>query len=168
MYVPFTEAMNYALESLSDVKVEGLPDFKEHIAFVPCNRNVKSDRGAPGSSFKPDIAVMSIQDAYKFHKLNSTGGSKLSTFISKIKRKSPTGITNWKCVLSAVEMKRRPEASWAKLGAFNHQETQVGIIPDVDKWLDERPDYSQPATREINVFSFRFNMLMYAAQRYLR
>jgi hypothetical protein len=153
VYLPFTEAMNYALECLSNVKVEGLPDFKKHIAFVPCNRNVKSDRSAPGSSFKPDIAVMSIQDAYEFHGLGSTYGSKLSTFITKVKGKSPNGITNWKSVLSVVEMKRRPEAGWAKLGVFNRQETQVSIIPDVDKWLDERADEFQPATREIDVFS---------------
>jgi hypothetical protein len=153
MYLPFTEAMNYALERLSDIKVEALPDVKEHIAFVPCNKNVKSDRSAPGSSFKPDIAIMSIQDAYEFHELDPTDGSKLSTFITEIKGKSPTGITNWKSVLSAVEIKRRPEASWAKLGTFDHQETQVSIIPDVDKWLDERQDESHPVTREIHVLS---------------
>jgi hypothetical protein len=153
MYLPFTEAMNCALQRLSDVKVEGLPNLKEHIEFVVCNTNVDSDRSAPGSSFKPDIAIMSIQDAYDFHELDPTDGSKPSTFITEIEGNSPTGITNWKSVLSAVEMKRDSKAGWAKLEAFNHQETQVSIIPDVDKWLDERPDDSQLTTREIKLFS---------------
>ena len=35
MYVPFAEAMNHALELLSDIKVDGLTEFKTHVAFVP-------------------------------------------------------------------------------------------------------------------------------------
>jgi hypothetical protein len=153
MYLPFTDAMNYALEHLSDIKVDGLPGLETHIAFVPYNKGVKSNNGASRSSFKPDIAIMPLQDAYESHKLEKTGKLTLSEFITKITGKSSSGVTNWKTVLSAVEVKRDKNAVWPELGEFNVQGGQVSIVPDVDERLDEKMYDSQPTTRKINYFS---------------
>ena len=71
MYLPFAEALNHALEDLSKVQVNGLPGFKTHIAFVPCNKLVSSNRKLPGSRFKPDIVVMLLQDARELHGLET-------------------------------------------------------------------------------------------------
>ena len=152
MYVPFAEAMNYTLELLSDTEVDGLPKFKTHVAFVPCNKGVKSDRIEPGSSFKPDITLMSLGDAYKFHQVGPTGASELSDFITKILRTSPSGSINWKTVLSAIEMKRKP-VNFPELGVFTHRQTQVSIIQDVNERLDEKPGDSPPSTGRVKAIS---------------
>ncbi|KAF9647703.1 hypothetical protein BDM02DRAFT_3270005 [Thelephora ganbajun] len=147
MYLPFTEALNYALEHLSNIRVNGLPKFKTHIAFVPCNKGVTSGRSLQGSSFKPDIAVMSLQDAREFHGLNQLDTPKASQFIGEITGKSPPGFVSWKTVLSAVEVKRKKDASdWASLKVFNYQERQVNVMRDADQRLDEEPDTPQPTT----------------------
>ena len=151
MYLPFADAMNYALERLSNIEVNGLPKFKTHIAFVPCNKRVQSNRATPGSSFKPDIAIMSIQDAYEFHELKQPDTPKLSKFISEIAEKSPSGLTNWGAVLSAIEIKRKKDADWAVLGEFDRQNSQVSVVQDADKRLDEKQDDSQPTTRKIDI-----------------
>ena len=151
MYLPFAEAMNYALERLSNIEVDGLPGFKTHIAFVPCNRRVQSNRATPGSSFKPDIAIMSIQNAYEFHELERPDAPKLSKFINEIAEKSPSGLTNWGAVLSAIEIKRKKDADWAMLKEFDRQSSQVSVIHDANKRLDEKQDDSQSTTRKINV-----------------
>ena len=138
MYLPFTEIMNYALEQLSDVKVDGLPKFKSHIAFVPCDVRVKSNRSSPGSLFRPDIVVMSLQDAYQFYKLDQTDEPTPSEFIAKIKGQMPSGSIKWNIVLSAVELKRGPREEWSKAGEYSRQEG--GDIPewDTDLRLCER------------------------------
>ena len=151
MYLPFAEAMNYALEHLADIEVNGLPKFETHIAFVPCNRRVQSNRTTPGSSFKPDIVIMSIQDAYGFHELKQHDTPKLSEFIGKIAEKSPSGLTNWGAVLSAIEIKRKKDANWLMLREFYPQNSQVSVIQDANKRLDEKQDDSQPTTRKIDV-----------------
>ena len=115
MYKPFAEAMNYALERLSEIELDGLPKFKTHIAFVPCNEGVESDCSVPGSLFKPDLAVMSIKDAFEWHGINQTYKLKLSEFVSEIAGKEPPDPISWKTVLSAVEMKRNKEARWVEL-----------------------------------------------------
>ena len=153
MYIPFAEAMNYTLEHLSTIQVAGLPEFKNHIAFVPCNKKVQSNRVLPGSEFKPDIAVMSIQDAYEFHQLDKINGPKLSEFITRISGESPAGLTNWNTVLSAIEMKRKEDGRWVELGKFDHEERQISIMQDADERLHEKPEDSQPATRRSDAFS---------------
>ena len=152
MYFPFAEAMNYALERSSDLIVDGLPQFETHIAFVPCNKGVRSDRSKPGSSFKPDIALMSLEDAYKFHGVNQTGTHKLSELIGRIEKVPLSSSINWKAFLSAVEMKRR-DAELPPLRLFDRPETQVSVIQDADKRLDEKPDDPPPATCKIDLIS---------------
>jgi hypothetical protein len=146
MYLPFTDAMNYALEQLSDIKVDGLPGFETHIAFVPCNKGVKSDNDVSRSAFKPDIAVMSFPDACKFHQLEKTDELMLFEFITKIAGKSPSGITNWKTVLSAVEVKRNKKTVQPESGESN-------ALGGVDEGLSETPYNSQFTTCKINAFS---------------
>jgi hypothetical protein len=151
MYLPFAEALNYALERVSVIGVNGLPGFKTHIAFVPCNKRVPSDRNVLGSSFKPDIVVMSLSDAREFHGLDKLDAP-VSQFISEISGKSPAGFASWKTVLSAVKVKRKKDMSgWSSLEAFRYQDRQASVIEDVDRGLDEELDTSdsQPITREI-------------------
>ena len=167
MYLPFAEAMNYALERLSDIEVNGLPKFKTHIAFVPCNRRVQSNRTTPGSSFKPDIAIMTIQNAYEFHKLQPPDTPKLSKFVGEIAEKSPSGLTNWGAVLSAIEIKRKKDVDWAMLREFDRQDSRVSVIQDANKRLDEKQDCSQPTTRKIYTFAWE-HMLTPSPQRHLR
>ena len=155
MYLPFVEAMNYALECLSDIEVDGLPKFKSHIAFVPCNKGVQSDRDIGGSSFKPDIAIMSIQDACEVYQLDESCVPELSKFTGQISGKSLSGLT-WKAMLSAIEMKRKgvnragPSAS----------KRQGSVIQDTDQQLDEEFVDSQPATCKIDAVSCVYMLIM--------
>ena len=150
MYKPFAEAMNYALERLSEIEVDGLPKFNTHIAFVPCNEGVQSDCIVPGSSFKPDLAVMSIEDAFKWHKIDQTHKLGLSALIGKIAGKKPPGSINWKTILSAVEMKRNPQAYWAKLGEFDGH--QGHATQGVDNSFSEKLDDPELTTGKIRLF----------------
>ena len=151
MYLPFSEALNDALEALSEIQVNGLPDFKTHIAFVPCNKGIASDRDLPGSSFKPDIALMLLQDAHKFYELDQLDTSKVSQFIGKIAGKPPPGFIGWKSILSAIEVKRKSNMSgWALPETLNEQDKQVGVIRDADRRLDEKSDDSRLATCKVN------------------
>jgi hypothetical protein len=134
MYKPFTEVMNYALEPLSRIEVDGLPKFKSHIAFVPCDKGVKSDCDISGSSFKPDVAVMSIQDAYKLYKLDGSDAPELSKLITEISVNAPSGSPSWKTILSAIEIKRGR-------GSSKHQDRAT---QDVDVQFDEELGDSQP------------------------
>ena len=89
-YIVFAEAMNYALKhSVSNIEVAGFPKFNNHIAFVPCNKEVQSNCVLPGSGFKPDIAVMLIQDAYEFHQLNQINRQKPPEFVARISGSRP-------------------------------------------------------------------------------
>ena len=167
MYKPFSEAINYALEQLSDIEVDGLPKFKTHIAFVPCDSGVKSERTEPGSSFKPDIAVMSIDSAYELRGLKGHDRPKLPSLITKVTGKEPKGEFNWTTVLSAVEIKRKKDARWPELKRFYRQEEQVSVVRDADKQLDEELDDSHPPTREITHL-VRVYTLTRAVQRRLQ
>ena len=92
MYLPFAEALNYALEQLSDIQVDELPEFKSHIAFVPCNKRVEFDRNLRGYLLKPDIALMSIRGACEFYELDRLDVPTVSKFVSKITGKSPPAL----------------------------------------------------------------------------
>ena len=155
MYHPFAEALNYALERLSEIRVDGLPEFKSHIAFVPCNKGVKSDTQSNGYLVKPDIALMPIRGACEFYGLDQLDVPNVSQFISKIAGSPPSGSTNWKTILSAIEVKRKNDVSgWASLPeAFVQQSSQVSIMQDADQGLDETLDDSQPTTRKISLSS---------------
>ena len=87
IYDPFTEALNYALGRLSDVEVDGLPKFKSHIVFVLCNKRVSSDRDLGRSSFKPDIALVSIQDARKLYELDDVDKPDVSHSLARSQRR---------------------------------------------------------------------------------
>ena len=91
VYDPFTEALNYALGHLSDVEVDRLPEFKSHIAFVLCNKGVSSDHNLARSSFKPDIALVSIQDARKLYGLDEVNMPDISQFNNEIAKKTVSG-----------------------------------------------------------------------------
>lgn len=91
--------------------MDGLPEFKTHIAFVPCSKGVKSDHNSnhdlSGSSFKPNTTPVSVQDTgWDSYESDQPDTLKFSQFISEITGESPSGSTNWKTILSAVEIKR--------------------------------------------------------------
>ena len=146
MYIPFTEVLNGALGALSGIQVDGLPEFKAHVVFVPCNKLIGSDRELPGSSFKPDVALMSIQDAREFYQLDQLDTPESFQSISKISGKSAPRFPSWNHILSAVELKRKSSVSQAPLGAFDRQDKQGDFTRDVDQRLDEGLDDSQPTT----------------------
>ena len=149
---PLAEALNYALGCLSDIQVNGLPELKTHIAFVPYNRRVSSDSDLARSPFKPDIALMLIQDARKLYGLNQVDIPEVSRLVGEISGKSISSLTGWKTILSTVEVERRRGGpGWAPLGVFSHQDKQVIVTRDADQQLDQGPDDSQPITREINL-----------------
>ena len=154
MYPPFAEALNYALEQLPGIEVDGLPEFRTHIVFVPFNKRVLPDRNLPESPFKPDIALMSARSACELYKLDQFDVLKVSQFISEIMGKSPSGLAGWEIILSAVEVEQKRDMSgWALLEAFDHQDRQVSVIRDADQRLDETLDDSEPTTRKINFLS---------------
>ena len=107
MYLPLATALNHALDELSRIQANGLPEFKSHIAFVPCDTGVQSGRDLPGSSFKPGVALMSIQDARELHKLDRVDGPKVCRLIGEIAEKPIPCSTSWSTILSAVEVKRK-------------------------------------------------------------
>ena len=146
IYAPFADAMNYALEHLSKIQVDGLPKFKTPIVFVPCDRNVSSERDSPGTAFKPNLAIMTLKDARELYGLDELDAPKVSEFVSKIPKGSPIGSLGWKTILSAVEMKRKRDPRDCPLGALESR--------DVDQQLDEEPDTSQPTTCKIDAFPF--------------
>ena len=149
-YRPFADIMNHALEQLSEVEVEGLPEFKNHIAFTPCDTRVESDCSVLGSEFNPDVVVMSFQDACGFYGFDKTNPPILSQYITEIEGRVPPKATNWKTVLSAVELKwgLRTKA-WPEVKRFTHQKKPVIPIPvrETGERFDEKLDYSRPATR---------------------
>jgi len=151
MYLPFTQALNRALRDLSKIQVDGLPKFDSHIVFVLCDKAVSSDRGAPGTLFKPDLAVMSLADAWKFHTF--PGVPSISQFVDRTVKGPPSGSINWKTILSVVEMKRRVGSVWHPLGDFGSRGKQDSVMEDVDWRLDQELDVSQPITRKISAFS---------------
>ena len=156
MYKPLAEAFNYALEHLAAVEVEGLPKFKSHIAFAPCDKGVKSDRPEPGSSFKPDIVVVTLDDAREMHQIPKSQAPNLSQLVGEIKGKPPSH-PRWKSVLSAVEVKRADfaEWTWSGLGHFDAQEGQVGEITVScdESLLEEKLDVTQIIACKIGVRS---------------
>jgi len=155
MYFLFAEALNYAFEELSGIQLDGLPEFKSHISFVPCNKGVDSHCDSYGYSLKPDIALMSIRRACEPHEFDQLDVPNVSKFVSKIAGKSPSGTTNWNTILSAVEVVREMDVSgWASLPeVFDQQDRRVGVLRDAGRRLDETLDDSQPTTRKISLLS---------------
>lgn len=158
MHLPFADAMNHALEQLSDVEVDGLPEFKSHIAFVPCDARVESIHCAPGASSKPNMVVMSAQDAYRLYGLNQTDAPVLSKFITKIKGQKPSGTINWNSVLSAVQVKRGPREEFSNAGEPSHQGGREVPVLDADQQLLVILDDFQPTTCKVNVFLRRHTL----------
>ena len=170
MYKPFSEALNYALERLSKIEVEGLPKFKSDIVFVPLDEGVEFDRDLEGSLFKPDIIIMSLDSACRFRNVRDTRTLTVSQFISKIPPKASTkkgskanssSRVGWKDVLSAVEMKRGPKEGWPLLGHFSETVPQI-ISEGMDEQLlqsrNPNPatpsDVSQSQTRKIHALAY--------------
>ena len=158
MYAPLSDALNLGLEDVSKIEVDGLPEFQNHIVFVPLDEGVTSDRDLEGSLFKPDLALMSLATACEFRNVKYTRSLRVSQFVGKIPKKTPSKMglpkavssknvpgnappknhpppsyrISWKDILSAVEVKRGPKKTWPTLVEF----TDV-VSPIVDSGLDE-------------------------------
>jgi len=158
MYPPFADAMNYALERLSTIKVDGLPEPKVPIVFVPCDKGVSSDRDSPGSSFKPDLAIMTLEDACKLYGLDKLDVTKVSEFVSKVPKVSSVA---WKTILSVAEMKRKKNPSrWPTPGSQGPQ--------DADRQPDGERDASQRTTRKIDTFPYEHTLMRVEQQFHRR
>ena len=159
-YLPFSAAMNYAFECLSEIEVDGLPKFRNHIAFVPCQeRAIQSNRTTPGSLFKPDIAVMSIQDAYEFYEPGRSDAQKRKPceLMNEIARKTPSGSASWSTVLSVVEIKRS-NAIWTTPEAGDDKGKQINPTGNLNELLGEELDDSQQTTCKIRLSQQDFTL----------
>jgi len=158
---PFADALNHALEQLANIQVNGLPGFKAHIAFVPCNNDVSSDEGdddSPETSLRFNVAVMLLEDACKLHNLDKLDQRKVSQFIDETKG-TPSCFANWKAVLSVIEIEwKEGPSGWPPLEAFEYRNGQVSVMRDTDQWLGGEPDTSKPTSREINVFLYECSL----------
>ena len=101
------------------------------------------------SEFKPDLVVMSLQDARVLHKLEKLDTPRVSEFIDEIAGKPPSDFTCWKAVLSAVELKQN-EQGWPPLEVFNCQDRQVSVT-GIQTNGSTKPDPPEPTTCKMNV-----------------
>jgi len=126
MYAPLSDALNYGLECLSEIHVEGLPEFKDHIVFVPSDKDATSDRDLEGSLFEPEVVLMRFTTACDLLKIKVTRSLSVSWFVSKIPRTTPerhpqadpTYRIGWKDILSPVEVKQYSSRKWPILEIF--------------------------------------------------
>ena len=139
MYAPFADAMNHALEHLSKIQVDGLPGFTTPIVFVPCGKSVSSDRDSPGAACKPDLAIMTLEDACEIYGLNELDAPKVSEFVNEI----PNGFVSWRTILSVVEMERKRGTLDCTRGANQDEET----------------DIPQPTTSKIDAFPYEHPLI---------
>lgn len=166
VYAQLSDALNYGLECLSEIDVEGLPEFEDHIVFVPSNEGVTSDWELESLLSKPDVALMRLVTACDFRGIKDTKGLTVSQFVSKIpeettsKRHLPNASSStrvaktepsksnpsqtvpayrvgWKDILSAVEVKRNPK----KLPILETFTDEVASVADMD--TDEEPATSR-------------------------
>ena len=170
MYAPLSDALNLGLECLSEIEVDGLPEFQNHIVFVPLDERVTSDRDLEGSCFKPDLALMSFTTACDFRKIKDTRSLTVSQFINKIPKKtrskmgppktppsknvpkntpsknkstktSPSYCIGWKEVLSAVEVKRGLKTNWPTLCTFTDVVPTIIVLGSDEQLLQSQtPD----------------------------
>ena len=137
MYRRFSDALNYGLERLSKIEVDGLPKFRNNIVFVPW--------GVEGSSFEPDVVLMSLATACDLHGITDRESLGVSQFVTKVTKTSSEAIPSknapprrrvgWKYILSAVEVKRSQgqEETWPVMGNFTDE------VPSfTNKGLDEQ------------------------------
>jgi len=165
MYAPLSNALNYGLERLSKINVEGLPKFEDHIVFVPSDKGVRSERDLLGSLFKPDIVLMRLVAACDFRNIKLTRGTSVSQFISRIpsgtiskaapsvqvaksgpSENNPPQIApiyriSWKDILSAVEVKRDSRRKWPTLETFTDEVTSItNKDADEESFTSGNPD----------------------------
>jgi len=136
MYRRFSDALNYGLECLSKIEVDGLPKFRGNIVFVPW--------GMEGSSFEPDVVLMSLTTACNSHQITDRESFGVSQFVTKVTKTSSEAIPSkntprrrigWKYILSAVEVKRGQgqEGTWPVMGNLTDE-----VPPFTNKGLDEQ------------------------------
>jgi len=126
MYAPLSDALNYGLECLSEIHVDGLPEFKDHIVFVPSNKDATSDCDLEGSLFEPEVALMRFTTACDLLKIKVTRSLSVSRFVSKVPKTTPerhpqtdpTYRIGWKDILSPVEVKQYSSRKWPILETF--------------------------------------------------
>ena len=169
MYGPLSDALNYGLECLSKIEVDGLPKFRDDIVFVPWDEGMPSDRALKGSMFKPDIILMSFATACDSRGIADRENLKVSQFVDEIPKKAPAVSPNrigWKNVLSAVEVKQDPQTVWRVTGNFTNEVPQItdgGLddelfqspSPDPETSLDVSISPSQ--TRKVHVLVYKQN-----------
>jgi len=169
MYGPLSDALNYGLECLSNIEVDGLPKFGDNIVFVPWDEGMPSDRALKGSMFKPDVVLMSFATACDSRGITDRKNLRVSQFVDEIPKKAPAVSSNrigWKNVLSAVEVKRDPQTKWPAMDNFTDEVPQItdeGLddelfqlpSPDPETSLDVSTSQSQ--TRKVHPLVYKQN-----------
>jgi len=84
MYAPLSGILNLGLEMVSNIEVDGLPKFQNHIVFIPLDQRVASNRDVAGSLFKPDVILISLGTACDFFKIKYTRSLSVSDFVNRI------------------------------------------------------------------------------------
>ena len=158
MYAPLSDALNYGLERLSEIDVDGLPEFKDHIVFVPSDKDVTTDRDLEGSLFEPEVALMRFTTACDLLKIKVTRSLSVSRFVSKIPKTTPerhpqadpTYRIGWKDILSPVEVKQNWSRKWPILETFANDAASIAK-KDADGELgtSRNPDSGTSSTSKI-------------------
>jgi hypothetical protein len=110
MYDPFVRACNYALDKLSKIHIEGLPEFSEEkqiVFFRNHDRSVQSHSHQRESRVRPDIVLLGwnrFKELYKEPRAtppsySDSHSTDLCTLNSELK-------LSWRDVRSTVEMKK--------------------------------------------------------------
>lgn len=109
MYNPFVLACNYALDRLSRVNIEGLPQCtpERRIVFVRNHdRSLKSNSHQREPQVKPDIVLLRWERFAKLVKGSSTGNYSYSDSYSRDICTSRSNFNlSWRNIRSTVEMK---------------------------------------------------------------
>jgi len=198
MYGPLSNALNYGLERLSKIEVDGLPKFHDHIVFVPWDEGIPSDRALKGSLFKPDVVLMSLATACDFRGIKDRENLTVSQFVDEIPKKGPSKTVSsknvpkkvrpknnspmndppktpppkrigWKDVLSAVEVKRGRKVESPIVGNFTDE-----VPPITNEGLDElfrspSPDPETSSDTSISQSQTRkFHALVFTVRRLLK
>jgi len=160
MYAPLSNALNYGLERLSKIDVEGLPKFEDHIVFVPSEKGMRSDCDPEGPLFEPDVVLMKLATACDFRKIKLTRGLSVSQFVGKISKRTVSKVTpsvqvakngppqiasihrtGWEDILSGVEVKRNSKRKWPILETFTNEVTSItNKDADEELFTSRNPD----------------------------
>jgi len=81
-YGPLSNTLNYGLECLWEIDVDGVPERSDRIVFVPWDEDMPSDRVINGSLFRPDV-ILIFATACDFRGITDKDDLMVSHFVDK-------------------------------------------------------------------------------------